>query len=946
MSQQGNAVSSPIGSGQTGQVTFWLAGPYYQNGNDNFTWNNSNNILTVNGSILGSNFSATGLTGAVSGTRLVGATAGGAPLIGTFIIGDFIIDRTGTIWICTSNGTPGTWEALAQNSNVVPNTRTITSGAGLTGGGNLSADRTLDIVAADSSITVNADSIQVGVISDTQHGSRAGGILHPTATEAVAGFMSATDKKRMSQAYDAFADFGFVGDLVTVFDGACSTGANTKITSATANFSTQAFINMRVTLNSAGSSNAKYVGTITNIDSNTQITVSPAITTSVTNKCLQFGTDNTSAITTMVNTINNTTFPGAKIIFGRSTTNAYGFPIRAVFNKSVQIEGQGGGHTTDVGDYTRTGGTRLAWWGSSNDGGTNFGAFFEFSPTGTQSLKRVAMRHCWLDCRNGDQNQILYGIKLASCHGFMLDDFFVMDALAQAIWTDIDSNPTEAKDTTRFNISNFCIRQLDNTSVGMTTTTGVQTLPTATINVTSTSGFSTNGSCIIVTTNGNQTVTYTGITGTTLTGCSGGTGNTSNGGLVTALANTTPTTTSSAITLSTSGQSLTLALASVGTAAEGSGYAWVASNLGYPVLIKYSGGGGTTTLTGCVTASEFTINAPATVSGSNVVGCTPGNAGGFLFSGGTGANSCCGMVSMGQISHGSTWGPAGIECNNADSIIFAQIMQNQTIGGGAGTNDGAINRIRKPGVRLNGSNTSATLASRNNIFLDGDASVGGVSAMGVLNTGTRLLAMSGPNYWDRYQLGNSAAIPNIEGNAYFEWSPNGGFRTTQQGQAAITDQAIAAATNTLINGSLIVVPPQGFQIGTIFRWTINGVTSAAAGTGTNTITIRYGTTGLIGDAAIATFTTTAGTGVTAMGFRILIEMTIRTLGAGGTGVANCQVISHNNTGFTGSPNDIDAAVSLNTTTVSPFLSIGLTTGALKTVNIRQCITEVINSGNP
>lgn len=49
----------------------------------------------------------------------------------------------------------------------VPNNRTITAGAGLTGGGDLSADRTITVAAADSTITVNADSIQVGTIGNS-----------------------------------------------------------------------------------------------------------------------------------------------------------------------------------------------------------------------------------------------------------------------------------------------------------------------------------------------------------------------------------------------------------------------------------------------------------------------------------------------------------------------------------------------------------------------------------------------------------------------------------------------------------------------------------------------------------------------------------------------------------------------------------------------------------
>jgi len=71
------------------------------------------------------------------------------------------------------------------------------------------------------------------------------------------------------------------------------------------------------------------------------------------------------------------------------------------------------------------------------------------------------------------------------------------------------------------------------TATVATTTTGVQALPTATINVTSTTGFPTNGTIYVVTSAGPQIVTYTGVTATSFTGCSGGTGSTSVGGAVT-----------------------------------------------------------------------------------------------------------------------------------------------------------------------------------------------------------------------------------------------------------------------------------------------------------------------------------------------------------------------------------------------------------------------------
>lgn len=50
-----------------------------------------------------------GLTGATAGARYVGATRGGAPTSGTFLVGDTVIDKTGGLWVCTTAGTPGIW---------------------------------------------------------------------------------------------------------------------------------------------------------------------------------------------------------------------------------------------------------------------------------------------------------------------------------------------------------------------------------------------------------------------------------------------------------------------------------------------------------------------------------------------------------------------------------------------------------------------------------------------------------------------------------------------------------------------------------------------------------------------------------------------------------------------------------------------------------------------
>lgn len=54
-------------------------------------------------------WAASGLTGAANASRHAGGTASGAPGSGSFLVGDFIVDQTGSLWICTVAGSPGTW---------------------------------------------------------------------------------------------------------------------------------------------------------------------------------------------------------------------------------------------------------------------------------------------------------------------------------------------------------------------------------------------------------------------------------------------------------------------------------------------------------------------------------------------------------------------------------------------------------------------------------------------------------------------------------------------------------------------------------------------------------------------------------------------------------------------------------------------------------------------
>jgi hypothetical protein len=87
---------------------------------------------TVGGTV----FSASGLTGATAASRYVGATASGAPVSGTFLLGDFVIDQTGKVYVCTTAGTPGTWTQVGGGSpskTLIASLATgVTPSAGLT----------------------------------------------------------------------------------------------------------------------------------------------------------------------------------------------------------------------------------------------------------------------------------------------------------------------------------------------------------------------------------------------------------------------------------------------------------------------------------------------------------------------------------------------------------------------------------------------------------------------------------------------------------------------------------------------------------------------------------------------------------------------------------------------------------------------------------------------
>ncbi len=115
--------------------------------------------------------------------------------------------------------------APADSPDIVSSSdREILAGEGLVGGGDLSADRTLDIANSDGSILIEADEISVGVLAtDAQHGTRGGGTQHAVATTLAAGFMSTADKAILNNLSSGVATLAYAGSVAIDFASSLET---------------------------------------------------------------------------------------------------------------------------------------------------------------------------------------------------------------------------------------------------------------------------------------------------------------------------------------------------------------------------------------------------------------------------------------------------------------------------------------------------------------------------------------------------------------------------------------------------------------------------------------------------------------------------------------------------------------------------------------------------
>lgn len=99
-------------------------------------------------------YGSSGLTGATAASRYVGATASGAPGSGTFLLGDFVVDQSGSFWVCTVAGSPGTWTHVSGGGGG--------GGSPLTTKGDIFTHSSVDarLPVGSNGFVLNADSAQ------------------------------------------------------------------------------------------------------------------------------------------------------------------------------------------------------------------------------------------------------------------------------------------------------------------------------------------------------------------------------------------------------------------------------------------------------------------------------------------------------------------------------------------------------------------------------------------------------------------------------------------------------------------------------------------------------------------------------------------------------------------------------------------------------------------
>ncbi len=390
-------------------------------------------------------------------------------------------------------------------------------------------------------------------------------------------------------------------------------------------------------------------------------------------------------------------------------------------------------------------------------------------------------------------------------------------------------------------------------------------LPSTTITVNSTAGFTT-GVINVISVSGNSgqlvnnTITYTGTTGNSFTGCSGGTGTTYNGYLVTQVSNTP-------ILLNTTftappGVKWVIVTGCGGGGGGGSGASISSTNTAYPLFVWVVAGGGG--------------GGQAAMTSTHVIGVVPGvsypisiGLGGL---GGT-VNGVFNGASAGPNPNnygGTAWGTAG---SAGQSSMFGSIV---FPGGQGGRRGEILNRgfVANEIDYYQASGTGFPGNNANTNFDPGASPIGGT-------------AYNNSPVWPNPVLGGQV----VQGRSYGIWNPPG-LVTSQYTLDQVVTQGIINNSQSLVANSA----PAGLSN----LWTGGGVgAGGGGGGGTSNNIYSAGGAGGQGAQGFAGYPFSGGGGY-------------GTYGGGGGGGGGGEGLNYNNThdgsaGGNGGPGFIEIA---------------------------------------
>ena len=146
------------------------------------------------GEVYANSLCASGTPGAVAASAYVGGTGSGAPTSGTFSIGNFVIDQSGAIWICTTAGTVGSGCVFTRaDSYALSLIPAPANGYGITGNTGLSPTPAVNLttvsgnLASDVSMAVTATTkiMDTGTLAAGTWLVRFGGYMDVSNTSTV-----------------------------------------------------------------------------------------------------------------------------------------------------------------------------------------------------------------------------------------------------------------------------------------------------------------------------------------------------------------------------------------------------------------------------------------------------------------------------------------------------------------------------------------------------------------------------------------------------------------------------------------------------------------------------------------------------------------------------------------------------------------------------------------